>query len=736
MAQTVELQPTRSATPRVTYLALMVTRRCNMACGHCSVESGPLVKGEPSEAELLQYVRQAAAAGVRTIQITGGEPMLREKVVLRLVRECQRLRVATAMTTNGFWGKSPAGARRRLTALRRAGLGALTVSFDRYHAEFQGPQAARHIAEAAEELNFPVNINVVRLAADPELPQLVAPFAGITSARLRFYDVQPIGRARTLPGDVLRGEVEGFCGACAVPAITDDGRVTACNGPSYFAGPQSPLSVGSLREMSLPALLDRHQQDPILDTIRTFGPARLRDELQKIAGFETFPFRQRYTGLCDLCHHLTSSPEAVAALRLRLVQPSFTAERVAARRVIDASRREGILNRDYVNGIGACRIFLNLAREPEGAWGQEADRILGRADFDWGHQAAYLSGCGLARPFLKVLHHPVLTRWAPQFFLDRVKGRAIKDGFCELVQREALRRLAQVLQEVGGTGVLLKGAARLALAMEEENATPMRAAGDLDVYVEPALAPLVRGKLLERGWGGEVDGLLPASHHLAPVTFQGIPLEIHTRIMPAFWGLPEKDLLGSTRPVRGLDPFLTLDPEGFLLHTMMHASTHLFSQGLKTAWDLLWVLDRFAPLDWERLARWVSMTRVPRGFWVPFRVLCQDLEIPVPEEFLRYAPADTRQCNLEVIARRRLFQELEGSAALNPFSRNAVFFLLHDSWLSRARYLISWFEGQKIKSQGNLQRTVSDLAFTHTVAQLRQALAHWRQYRRALARRV
>jgi hypothetical protein len=130
------------------------------------------------------------------------------------------------------------------------------------------------------------------------------------------------------------------------------------------------------------------------------------------------------------------------------------------------------------------------------------------------------------------------------------------------------------------------------------------------------------------------------------------------------------------------------------------------------------------------------MTRVPRGFWVPLRVLCQELELPVPEEFLRYAPADTQQRNLEVIARRRLFQESEGPAALNPFTRNAVFLLLHDSWLGRARYLASWVAGRKIKAGGNLQHTVSDLPFTHAVAQLRQALGHWRQYRRALARRV
>src|SRR5262249_23062653 len=159
-----------------------------MSCGHCSVESGPHLKEEPSEAELLGYVRQAAAAGVRALQITGGEPMLREKVVLRLLRECKRLGLAAPMTTNSFLGRSLDGARRRLKALRRAGLYALTVSYDRYHAEFQGPQAVLNIGRAAEEQAFSINVNVVRELDEASLSTLVTPFQDISNVRLRFYD--------------------------------------------------------------------------------------------------------------------------------------------------------------------------------------------------------------------------------------------------------------------------------------------------------------------------------------------------------------------------------------------------------------------------------------------------------------------------------------------------------------------------------------------------------------------
>ena len=76
-----------------------------MTCGHCSVESGPHVKGEPTREELLERVRGAARGGISGILLTDGEAMLRAPLVLELLRECKRLGLATAMTSNGFWGR-------------------------------------------------------------------------------------------------------------------------------------------------------------------------------------------------------------------------------------------------------------------------------------------------------------------------------------------------------------------------------------------------------------------------------------------------------------------------------------------------------------------------------------------------------------------------------------------------------------------------------------------------------
>ena len=67
------------------FVAVMLTRRCNMACTHCSVESHPKLKLQPSEDEVRRRVKALVAAGVNAFQFTGGEPLLRQSLLLEVL---------------------------------------------------------------------------------------------------------------------------------------------------------------------------------------------------------------------------------------------------------------------------------------------------------------------------------------------------------------------------------------------------------------------------------------------------------------------------------------------------------------------------------------------------------------------------------------------------------------------------------------------------------------------------
>jgi pyruvate-formate lyase-activating enzyme len=612
----------------VSTLAIMVTRRCNMACAHCSVESGPKAGGRgPALEDLLASVRDAAAAGVQSIIVTGGEPMLRERAVLEMVRECCSRGLGCRVVTNGFWGRTAERAERTLDALLDAGLSYLTVSYDRFHAAFQGPEPVVHIAAAAERRGFRVDVNVTRMADDDEIEALVAPFADFPSIRFRYYDVQPVGHARELPGTELRAELEGFCSACSIPALTDDGRLTACNGPSYFQPADSPLVVGALRDAPLGALLERHTADPILETIRTSGPAGLRDALRAIPAFAAFPFRERYSGICDLCHHVTSRPDAVAALRIALSGPGKAAGRAARARLIGKAHVDGVLSRSYVNQAGGAKAFLAIAAGGEIS-PEESGRVLGRADLDWHAQAGALAAAGLAGPVLNRIEEPALARWAPRLFASRLRRAAVVDAAREMAALEALRRLGAELAASGPEGIVVGGGAFF-LAREDGRGPAARSPSKFEVVAA----------------GRPRWARPPAS------------VAVRRSIGQGPWGLPDAMLEGA-RPVPGLEGLRCLDPSAALVSVMVAAAARGLRGGLEAGWDASVALR--AGVDVERVLALVRAMRAPRAFWVPLRALADRVALPVPAGILDHAPDDARQRRLEALA-ARLFAYGPGS---------------------------------------------------------------------------
>jgi MoaA/NifB/PqqE/SkfB family radical SAM enzyme len=711
-----------------TAIAIMVTRRCNMTCAHCSVESAPRVEGrEPSEAELMQLLRDAADAGVCVVQFTGGEPMLRPKLLLKLVREAKRLGLSSAMATNGYWGRKPNLARSYLRELVANRMEFLTISYDRYHADFMGPEPILNIAEAAKEIGFNINVNVTRVADDPELGRYTELFGNLPYVRMRFYDVQPLGRARDLTS-ALRSEVEGFCSAVAQAAISEDGRVLACNGPAYFQPDSSPLVLGKLSQASLHDLLKKHWEDPVLATIRSFGPARLREELRSMPGFDGF-LRDEYSGQCDLCLHITSSPQSVDALREKLGQSQYVAERAAKESIMQATRGS-LLSRDYVNGAGACEVMLSAALG--NGWPEQTSRILGRADLDWNHLLEYVCACGLAGALVMPCKEPEFARWAPSFVGERLQQRATMDALRELAQRQAMEVIGAALAEIGAQGILLKGMALRALDLAEGNAAHSRIPGDMDILVrDAAAAGRLRRMLIDRGFSGDPEARRTGPHHLAPVMFRGVPLEIHTDVLPSFWGYPDADALQNLVPVSDKYPIFAPSREAMLLHEAMHNTTHMFSHGLKLAFDVSRIV-RLGAVDWSRLAELARATRCPRAFWAPLRVVARTLNLQgIPAEFLHAAVNDGRQRRIELVASKRLFSETGTTDTMNPFSRNAVFLLLFDGVVQRARYLANLTTGSAAESRRTALSSGAGQGLSQLPSHLRMALRDWRNYRRA-----
>jgi len=376
------------------------------------------------------------------------------------------------------------------------------------------------------------------------------------------------------------------------------------------------------------------------------------------------------------------------------------------------------------------RMLFSVAWKRDRIRTSQTEQSFSCTETEWNQCLEYLTKCGLAHPVLSALRRSELSQLAPRSFVDRLHTIATRNVVHDLRRRETLSRVAAVLRQIGRQGILLKGTALQVLGDPRDELPLRRAPGDIDIYLDPPFGSELRRHLLEDGFVGSASQARTAPHHLAPVLLHGVVVEIHERIMPRFWGLPERKMIAHALPVPELAALSTLSAEGLMLHAGLHASAHLFAYGLKTAWDLLWIQGRFPELDWDRLAAWVQACRLQRAFWVPIQIFSRELMLSFPQQFMRHAPADRRQQKLEAIARDRIFSALEGPFDLNPFSKTWVFLLFHESWIRQLGYLAELSRGSAAEARRNEARTHRASA-PQRWRQMAETLAQWRYYQRS-----
>ena len=221
---------------RHTDLRISVTDRCNLRCSYCM----PLdVVFKPRE-ELLTYEEIARVAGVfaglgiRTIRLTGGEPLIRRDLPA-LVRRLVALPGIdeVALTTNGLLLADQA------EALREAGLGRLNVSLDSLRDDgfeqiARRPGLDRVLAglAAAKRAGFTgIRINAVSIKGltESEIVPL-ARFCRREGFQLRFIEFMPLDadqawdRSQVLSGADVRAILEREIGPLVADAPADVGQ--------------------------------------------------------------------------------------------------------------------------------------------------------------------------------------------------------------------------------------------------------------------------------------------------------------------------------------------------------------------------------------------------------------------------------------------------------------------------------------------------------------------------------
>jgi cyclic pyranopterin phosphate synthase len=183
----------------ITYLRISVTDRCNLRCTYCMPEQGlPWIDKADvlTYEEITEIVRAAAKVGVKSIRLTGGEPLIRYELdrLVAMIAAVPGIE-DIALSTNGLMLADQARAL-KAAGLTRANISLDTLRKDRFEKIARRPGLHRVIEGIDAAFNAglgPIKLNcvVMRGQNDDE----VADFAEMTRKRavhVRFIEVMPV----------------------------------------------------------------------------------------------------------------------------------------------------------------------------------------------------------------------------------------------------------------------------------------------------------------------------------------------------------------------------------------------------------------------------------------------------------------------------------------------------------------------------------------------------------------
>jgi len=217
---------------RINYLRISVTDRCNLRCEYCMPAEG--IQLIPRErilkfTEIAEITRIAVDMGVTKVRITGGEPLVRRRIV-ELVKMIARIAGVEdfGMTSNAI------ALPRFAQPLFDAGLHRLNISLDtvdpqRFRELTRCGELADAVAgiDAAIAAGFdPIKLNcVIQESSDEPDARGVAAFGATRGLQVRY-----IRKMNLATGEFwqVEGGDGGKCSTCSRLRLSSDGKLYPC----------------------------------------------------------------------------------------------------------------------------------------------------------------------------------------------------------------------------------------------------------------------------------------------------------------------------------------------------------------------------------------------------------------------------------------------------------------------------------------------------------------------------
>ncbi|WP_209795830.1 GTP 3',8-cyclase MoaA [Clostridium moniliforme] len=190
----------------IDYLRISITDKCNLRCIYCMPEKGNIFCSEDNKLSneyIYRISKEAAKLGIRKIRLTGGEPLVRDKIV-NLIKDINSIDGIEdiAITTNGILLDD------KVNELVEAGLKKVNISLDtlksdRYFKITRGGDLSK-VTSAINKcldkgIKVKLNVVIVKGINDDEIIDLMK----LTTKKpldVRFIELMPIGEGKNYSG--------------------------------------------------------------------------------------------------------------------------------------------------------------------------------------------------------------------------------------------------------------------------------------------------------------------------------------------------------------------------------------------------------------------------------------------------------------------------------------------------------------------------------------------------------
>jgi MoaA/NifB/PqqE/SkfB family radical SAM enzyme len=294
-------------------IAIAPSWHCNSLCRHCFIQKNIRQRDTYTPA-VVDAVLSDLPETVAAIGITGGEPFLHPRRLLRLVQRISQRGRTCGVVTNAQWTLNSERANRIISDLRQAGLGGIAISIDDYHVPSIPIENAVWLIRRAHELGLSVEIKGVGHRAVSAINQCISNNELKTMVdSVETFTLENIGEGAFLPRDRVGPYNQNACPMALAAEVFPNGEVNACCSPYMFECHNRILTLGNVLKTPLSVILERAERSYLLAAVISRGAAGV----MKIAGIKVSP-KEKDLHPCQLCVRALSDPEVVSKVTKRI----------------------------------------------------------------------------------------------------------------------------------------------------------------------------------------------------------------------------------------------------------------------------------------------------------------------------------------------------------------------------------------------------------------------------------